>query len=56
MPLEFNRRRPIRAVTIEAEPPQPIEVDGDPLPAGRLEAPGGLDAAAPDPASEPVAR
>jgi diacylglycerol kinase family enzyme len=31
-------RRPVRAVTIEAEPPQPIEIDGDALPAGRLEA------------------
>ena len=31
-------RRPVRAVTIEAEPPQPIEVDGGALPAGRLEA------------------
>ncbi len=31
-------RRPVRAVTIEAEPPQPIEVDGEALPAGRLEA------------------
>ena len=35
----------VREVRIEAEPAQPIETDGDPQPAGRLEArivPGGL--------------
>ena len=43
-------RRSVREVTIEAEPAQPIETDGDPHPAGRLEArvvPGGLTVLAP---------
>jgi diacylglycerol kinase family enzyme len=31
-------RRAVREVLIEAEPPQPIETDGDPHPPGRLEA------------------
>jgi diacylglycerol kinase family enzyme len=31
-------RRPVRHVVVEAEPTQPIETDGDPRPAGRLEA------------------
>jgi diacylglycerol kinase family enzyme len=38
-------RRAVRHVTIESEPAQPIETDGDPHPAGRLEAtviPGAL--------------
>ena len=44
-------RRAVREVVIEAEPPQPIETDGDPHPAGRLEAeviPGALTVLVPD--------
>lgn len=43
-------RRSVREVRIDAEPAQPIETDGDPHPAGRLEArvvPGGLTVLAP---------
>jgi len=43
-------RRSVTEVSIEAEPAQPCETDGDPHPAGRLEArvvPGGLTVLAP---------
>jgi diacylglycerol kinase (ATP) len=43
-------RRSIRSVVIEADPAQPIETDGDPHPAGRLEAeviPGALNVLVP---------